>query len=63
MLNFSIAEHRVSLLVIIILILILVAALQAWYVVRLRIQIKHQPGNEKLVKNRLKKILKPSEID
>jgi D-alanyl-D-alanine carboxypeptidase (penicillin-binding protein 5/6) len=63
MLNFSIAEHRVSLLVIIILILILVAVLLTWYVIRLRIQLKHQPGNEKLVKNRLKKILKPSEID
>jgi D-alanyl-D-alanine carboxypeptidase (penicillin-binding protein 5/6) len=62
-LNFSIAEHRVSLLAIIILILILVAALQTWYVIRLRIQIKQQPGNEKLVKNRLKKILKPPEID
>jgi D-alanyl-D-alanine carboxypeptidase (penicillin-binding protein 5/6) len=62
-LNFSIAKHRVSLLIIIILILILVTVLQTWYIIRLRSQLKYQPEGGSLVKNRLKEILKPSEMD
>jgi D-alanyl-D-alanine carboxypeptidase (penicillin-binding protein 5/6) len=62
-LNFAIAKHRVSLLIIIILILILVTMLQTWYIIRLKSQLKYQPEGESLVKNRLKEILKPSEMD
>jgi hypothetical protein len=41
----------------------LITALQTWYIIRLRSQLKYQTGDEGLVKNRLKEILKPSEMD
>ena len=59
--EFVIAKHKVSLLVIIIFICIL--GLQALYIVRLRKRLKDRPGDENIIKERLDKILKPTEMD
>jgi D-alanyl-D-alanine carboxypeptidase (penicillin-binding protein 5/6) len=62
-LKFFVAKRKVSLLVIIILILIFIAAIQTWYVVRLRSQLKYQPEDENIVKKRLTKLLEPTDED
>jgi D-alanyl-D-alanine carboxypeptidase (penicillin-binding protein 5/6) len=59
--EFIIAKHKVSLLVIIILIGIL--GLQTWHILRLRKRLKDRPGDENIIKERLDKILKPTEMD
>ncbi len=60
-LEFIIAKHKVSLLVIII--LICIVGLQTWHIKRLRRQLKDQYGDENIIKERLNKILKPTEVD
>jgi D-alanyl-D-alanine carboxypeptidase (penicillin-binding protein 5/6) len=56
-----IAKDKVSLLVIIILICIL--GLQTWHIVRIRKRLKDRPSDENIIKERLDKILKPTEMD
>ena len=60
-LEFIIVKHKASLLVIII--LICIVGLQTWHIKRLRRQLKDQYGDENIVKERLNKILKPTETD
>ncbi len=60
-LEFIIVKHKVSLLVIII--LICIVGLQTWHIKRLRRQLKDQYGDENIVKERLNKILNPTETD
>ena len=59
--EFVVAKHKVSLLVIIIFICIL--GLQTLYIVRLRKRLKDRPGDENIIKERLDKILKPTDVD
>ena len=59
--EFIIAKHKISLLIITILICIF--GLQAWHIVRLRKQLKDRPGDENIIRERLNKILKPTEMD
>ena len=59
--KFIIAKHKVSLPVIII--LICIVGLQAWHIVRLRKRLKDRPEDENIIKERLNKILKPTEMD
>ena len=61
--KFLVVEHKVSFLVTIIFILIFFLGVETWYAIRLREKLKYQPGDENLVKKRLKKILKPTEMD
>jgi D-alanyl-D-alanine carboxypeptidase (penicillin-binding protein 5/6) len=62
-LRFLIVEHRIRLLFIVILILMVFIGFLTWYTLRLRRQLKYQPGDETLVKKRLKKILEPTEME
>jgi D-alanyl-D-alanine carboxypeptidase (penicillin-binding protein 5/6) len=61
--EFFIAQHTVRLLVIISLILICILGLQTWYTLRLRRQLKYQYQDDDIVKERLDKILKPTDTD
>ena len=56
-----VAKHKINLLIIMILICII--GLQTWYNLRLRRQIQSQFEDDNLVKERLNKILKPTETE
>jgi D-alanyl-D-alanine carboxypeptidase (penicillin-binding protein 5/6) len=56
-----VSKNKISLLVIII--LICIVGLQTWHIKRLSKQLNDQYGDENIVKERLNKILKPTEAD
>jgi D-alanyl-D-alanine carboxypeptidase (penicillin-binding protein 5/6) len=62
-LRFLIVEHKIRFLFIVILILMVFIGIETWYTLKLRRHLKYQPGDETLVKKRLKKILEPTEME